>query len=133
MCSFKLFAENGERIVTQIHNGQNALYAGGDPAYAAIIVEPIVTGGYGTSDPTRIEFKDANGNYITLHNKSVVMYPDGAEEYRKFEVAWLGCNKIALKGANGLYVSRESDGSNKLQASREQIGPWEIFTVVPIV
>ena len=132
MCTFNLKADDGTWIVAKNLGGQNALYAGGEPEYHPVILEYQKVGGFDTDQPTRMELHTPGGEYVTLHGTAVVLYHQGAEDQRPFEIIWMGCDKIALKGANGYFVSRETEGNNKLEANREKIGPWEVFTLIPI-
>lgn len=131
MCSFKLTADTGAHIVARPYNGQNALYAGVGTGITGIVFTSNKIGGYGTTEPLRIELTVPDG-HIALLGTALAVDPAATGEGRKFEVVWLDCNQIALKASNGLDVSRETDGSKQLQASRKQIGTWETFTVAVV-
>lgn len=130
MSTIKLQADDGKYVMAKIDNGQKGLWAIGNQLSEATNLESEQVGGNDTGEPLRIQFKSGS-EYVTLHGEAVVL--DGgtaAEQYRSFEVLWIAKDKIALKGANGFFVSREKDGVQKLHANRTAIGPWEVFTVL---
>jgi hypothetical protein len=130
MSNIKLQANDGKYVMAKIDNGQKGLWAIGNQESEATPLEVLNVGGGNTGQSLRVQFKSGS-EYVTLHGETVVL--DGgnaAAEFRSFEVLWLNKNEIALKGANGKYVSREKDGVQKLTANRTAIGPWERFTVL---
>ena len=130
MSTIKLQADNGKYVMAKVDNGQKGLWAIGNQLSEATSLEFVQVGGHSTGEPLRIQFKSGS-EYVTLHGEAVVL--DGgtaAAQYRDFEVLWIETNKIALKAANGMFVSREKDGVQKLHANRTAIGNWEIFTVI---
>lgn len=92
----------------------------------------IKTGGHGTPDPTKMMFQAGN-DFVSSDGEDIIMSANSEVSNREFIVVWVGCNKIALKAENNLYVSREILGGNTLQANRDQIGPWETFTVIEVL
>lgn len=50
-----------------------------------------------------------------------------------FQLTRIGSNKIALRTkSKGKYVCAEAGGGRELVANRDQIGPWETFTLIPL-
>ena len=124
-----LIAENGKYVMAKLNNGQLGLYAIGNQQSEAEELEVIISGGWPQTGSPKIQLKNNSGAYVTLHGDSVVLDATGATENRDFEPTWRGVGGIALKGANGKYVSRETEGSDQLKANRDAIGPWESFTI----
>lgn len=123
-----LQADNGKYVLARVDNGQNGLYAEGNTPGEALELDVIIAGGWPTNGSPKINLKHGD-TYVTLHGDTVVL-DNGAAENRDFEVTWRGVGHIALKGANGKYVSRETDGGTKLIANRDAIVPWEAFSVI---
>lgn len=130
MSSIKLQADTGKYIVAHVDNGQNGIWAISNSENDALSLEFSKVGGHDQANPLRIQFKRGT-EYVTLHGDTLVLDASGGTAaFRNFEVLWLGKDKVALKAVNGLFVSRETDGQQKLRANRPAIGPWEIFTII---
>lgn len=126
----QLRADNGSYVVSRIQNGQEALYADGDENNAKEF-DVIITGGWPEQTSPNIELRVGN-SYVTLHGDTVVLDETGAVSGRVFSATWRGVGRVALKGTNGKYISRETDGSAKLHANRDKIGSWESFALIEV-
>ena len=133
MCTIKLKADNGTFVIKEGAN-PTKLAAAGAEEDNALELQVIMTGGYDTQELLKMKFKAGN-DFVALggtNGDTIVLNTKDQDLNSEFEVFWVGCNKIALKAANGLYVSRFTDSDDILQASRTQIGPWETFTVIEV-
>ena len=130
MSNVRIEADNESFIIAETQNGQEGLYNNGT-SENAIELEVVISGGWPTTTSPKIQLK-AKNKFVTLHGDTVVLDAAGAIENRDFEVVWRGVDAVALKGANGKFVSRETNESNKLRANRSEIGPWETFRLLTI-
>ncbi len=130
MSQIILQAQNGKYVISKEENGQEALYAEGNNASEALVLEIIVPDGWSDNGNTQINLKAHSGKYVTLHGETLVLDASGAIDQRLFTPYWRGVCSDALKAENGLFVSRETDGSARLMANRSVIGPWETFKFI---
>lgn len=127
-----LQADNGKYVVAQVDNGQKALYATGNSQSEAEVFDVIIVDEWPTnSNPPTINLKSGS-EYVTLHGDTVVLDGAGAVNERVFKVLWRGVGGVVLQAANNKYVSRNTDGSPKLKANRDLIGPWESFAMIKV-
>ncbi|GJM62535.1 T9SS type A sorting domain-containing protein [Persicobacter diffluens] len=69
-------------------------------------------------------------NYMSTANpEKMACNQSSAGSTERFEIINLGNDQVALKGANGKYVSSEN-GNVEMRCNREAIGAWEKFTMV---
>jgi len=132
MSTILLQSNWGTYVQAHVNQSGYALFADAENLEQALKLDYATVGGFPKSDEIHIEFQMAGSSdelYVTLNEKRVVLQT-GLPEGRPFEVLWLSPDTIALRGANGKFVSSQTGDSRELQANRKAVGSWETFKVI---
>ncbi|HQW06658.1 MAG: hypothetical protein IPH05_03730 [Flavobacteriales bacterium] len=87
-------------------------------------------------DPELVLLRGVGGNLVSCelgregkdHASLFCNRPD-AGEWERFQLYHMKGGKVALKAANGLFVSSDFENGKVLVANRGEVGEWELFTL----